>query len=114
MKVFVVEDDPDLREFVESLLGTQHRVRAFASGESALEALRTALPDVLLCDLSLSDMSGEDVAQAVASMKRRPQVVLMSGEHHRLDRARPLAQHVIQKPFSIQELTSVLEASLEA
>jgi DNA-binding response OmpR family regulator len=112
VNVFVVEDDADLREFVESLLGRQHRVRAFPSGKSAIEALRAALPDVLLCDLSLPDMSGEDVADAVAHMKHRPHVVLMSGEHNRLDRARSLAQQVIQKPFSIEELTSVLEASM--
>jgi CheY-like chemotaxis protein len=113
VNVFVVEDDADLRDFVASLLGARHRVRVFPSGTSAIEALRAGLPDVLLCDLSLPDMSGEDVADAVAQMKQRPHVVLMSGEHNRLDRARPLAQQVIQKPFSIQELTNVLGASLE-
>jgi DNA-binding response OmpR family regulator len=113
VNVFVVEEDADLREFVEALLGGEHRVGVFASGTSALEALQTMVPDVLLCDLNLPDMKGEDIARIVADMKVRPAIVLMSVEHQRLDRARPLAQQVIQKPFSIQELTGALEACME-
>lgn len=112
MNVFVVEDDHDLASFLKSFLAADS-VQVFPSGISALQALATGTPDVLLCDLALPDMSGEDVAAAVARMKTPPRIVLMSGEHERLERARPLARRVIRKPFSIQELTHVLQESLE-
>lgn len=112
MSVFVVEDDADLRWFLEMLL-VESSVRVFSSGRDALQALQATVPNVLLCDLALPDMKGEDVAAAAARMTGAPRIVLMSGEHERLDRARPLAWRVLKKPFSIQELTQVLLESVE-
>jgi DNA-binding response OmpR family regulator len=113
MIVFVVEDDGELRSFLELLLA-EHSVRAFASGGCALQAMRDTVPDVLLCDLGLPDISGEDVAAEVACMKPPPRIVLMSGQPDRLHRARALAQRVIRKPFSLQELSNALRESGEA
>ena len=110
----LVEDDPVMGRSLEQRLALEgYRVAWWRSGEAALGALAQRQPDAVICDIRLPDMSGEDLAHAVAELKQRPQIVLMSGEHNRLDRARPLAQRVIQKPFSLQELTSVLEASMQ-
>lgn len=113
MIVFVVEDDAELRSFLELLLA-EHSVRVFASGMCALEAMRSTVPHVLLCDLGLPDISGEDVAAAVACMKAAPRIVLMSGEPERLYRARPLAERVIRKPFSLRELSNALQGCGES
>jgi CheY-like chemotaxis protein len=117
VNLFVVEDDSDLRELIEMSLGESHRVHAFTCGEHALEALgcpASGAPDVLLCDLGLPGMPGEDVVQALAGLPIRPRVVLMSGDPQRLAQARWLAHEVIRKPFSIRDLSAILVAGREA
>ena len=111
MTIFIVEDEDELREFLQTLLSMEHVVHAFATGRCALKAMREAAPEVLLSDLDLVDIPGEEIARQAARIERRPRIVLMSGDRPRLGRARELADRVIPKPFSIAELTEVLTES---
>ena len=64
--VVLVEDDPDLRRVVGALLG-RHGIDV-ATAETAQEAIdrcRSAVPDVLVLDVSLSEGDGYDVVQAL-------------------------------------------------
>jgi len=113
MTVTVVDDDEDLLEFLRALLAARHEVRVFATGRSAVEALRDGLSDVVLSDLGLLDLPGEEVARMAARLDPRPWVVLMSGDPRRLQRARPLADATLLKPFSIKDLVSACETERE-
>lgn len=111
MRIFVVEDDAATRRLVTWLLSmrTRHEVFGFASAEAALGELRRLCPGVLLTDLCLPGLSGEELAQAVARLPVPPHVVLMSGDTTRLEKARPLCQKALLKPFSISDLLTVFE-----
>jgi CheY-like chemotaxis protein len=113
MKIFVVDDDPSLRRFIQRWLAahTRHEVHTFESGEEAVLALETLSPNLVLSDLGMPGLSGEDVALAAARLPQPPRVVLMSGDPVRLGHARELAQATLEKPFSISELLSVLGAT---
>jgi CheY-like chemotaxis protein len=111
VKILIVEDDPLILGFLESwLLSCRHEVRAYVSGESAMEILRAWQPEILLCDLGLPGVSGEEIARAALALPRRARVVLTSGEPLRLARARALADAVLLKPFLMEELTDVIDA----
>jgi DNA-binding response OmpR family regulator len=110
MKIVVVESDRELLAFVHLvLLAGGHDVRVFLSGAPAVLALQEGTTDLLLCDLGLPDMEGELVARAAALVPNPPSIVLMSGEPARLDRARPLGNAVLEKPFQARELLAVLD-----
>ncbi len=86
----------------------EHDVRATGTGASALEILGSWPPEILISDLAMPGVQGEEVAQAAAALPSPPHIVLMSAERTRLDTARPLADAVFRKPFELDELTSLV------
>jgi two-component system nitrogen regulation response regulator GlnG len=108
--VFVVEDDPGIRVLLEKVLGTFYSLRSFGSGREALNALQALPPDVLVTDLELGDIDGEDLAWAAGQIVPRPRVVAMSGDRPRLLRAAAWAEATLPKPFKIPALIGAIEA----
>ena len=110
MRIFVVDDDASLRAFVKRWLAahTLHEVHTFESGEDAILALESLTPNLVITDLGMPGLSGEDVARAAALLAVKPRVVVMSGDPLRLERARALAEAALEKPFSLPELLSAL------
>lgn len=104
----MVEHDPDLRAFLEAVIGVGHSVRTFACGSGALAELRDSPPDLLLSDLDLCGASGEDLARAAAELSCPPRIVLMSVDHTRLERSGLLAQVRLPKPFAVFQLVDAL------
>jgi CheY-like chemotaxis protein len=107
--VFVVEDDPGVRALLESVLGTFYNMRSFESGREALNALQALPPDILLTDLAMPDISGEDLAWVAGQLVPRPRVVAMSGDRRRLLMATQFAHATVPKPFAIPALIGALE-----
>jgi DNA-binding response OmpR family regulator len=109
MRIFVVEDDVDLREFLVLLLLTNgHDVRAFRNGQTAADAVAQAPPDVVLCDLKLPGLPGEEVAKAAGGVSPAPRIVLMSSEPTRLEHSQTLAHATLRKPFGIGQLMEAM------
>ena len=108
--VFVVEDDPGVRALLERVLGTFYNLRSFSSGREALNALQALPPDILLTDLGVPDICGEDLAWVAAQLVPRPRVVAMSGDKRRLLMAAQFAQATVPKPFAIPALVGAMEA----
>jgi DNA-binding response OmpR family regulator len=109
MNVVVVESDRELLAYVQLvLLADKHDVLLFLAGAPAIVKLQAGQADVLVCDLGLPDMDGEVVARAAKMLPRVPRIVLMSGDPARLERARPLADAVLPKPFRPRQLLDVL------
>ena len=108
--VFVVEDDPGVRALLERVLGALYNLRTFESGRDALDALQTLTPDVLLTDLGMPDISGEDLASVAVQLVPRPRVVAMSGDRRRLRMAAQFAEATVPKPFAIPALIGAMEA----
>jgi DNA-binding NtrC family response regulator len=107
--IYVVEDDAGVRGLLERVLGEDFRLRSFASGREALNALQASPPDVLLTDLEIPDIVGEDLAWMASHVAPRPRVVLMSGNPRRLSAAAHLAQATVSKPFDLAALRGLLE-----
>jgi CheY-like chemotaxis protein len=109
--VFLIDDDATLRGFIRRWLSarTGLEVHTFGNGAHAVEAMALASPGVVLRDLDLPGLTGEDVARAAKRLPRPPRVILMSGDAARLELASGLAEATLAKPFSVTDLLSILE-----
>lgn len=73
----VIDADPDARAFLRSVLESAGmRVSDATTGEAGLTAAR-GLPDVVICDVRLTDMSGHEVAAALKSDPLTQQVAVI-------------------------------------
>jgi DNA-binding NarL/FixJ family response regulator len=79
-RVLIVDDHPTFRRFARRLLQDEGFVVVGEAddGASALDAVRELLPEVVLLDVMLPDVSGIDLAERLAAMAGAPTVVLIS------------------------------------
>ena len=81
MKVLAVEDDPEFREFLDFHLSKQDglEIRVAGSGEEALQFLADEPPDVLVVDVNMPGMGGEELARMAREGQPGIRVVSFSG-----------------------------------
>lgn len=81
LRVLVTDDDGDSAEMLQILLGLMgHRVQVARDGSSALAAVSTFDPHVVLLDISLPDMDGYEVARQIRAAHPQPiRLIALSG-----------------------------------
>ena len=79
-RVLIVDDHPTFRRFARRLLQEEGCVVVgeACDGASALDAVRELLPEVVLLDVMLPDVSGLELAERLADATDAPAVVLTS------------------------------------
>jgi CheY-like chemotaxis protein len=68
-KIAVVEDNPDNRLLVNTLLEDLYDISEYETGVEAIEGLSRDVPDLVLLDISLPEMDGTEV---LAWIRRQP------------------------------------------
>ena len=64
--ILLIDDDPLVLEAIVKCLSPNYRVRVASRGRQGLElACQQPLPDLILLDVSLPDLSGFDICQAL-------------------------------------------------
>ena len=117
MKVLVIEDDMSVRETVGMVLeASGHEVVLLESGVEALRYLEKNWPDALLLDLTLPEMSGEEIyAAIVKKFKKIPPTVILSAAQRGEDRTLYMPGALfLAKPYTIEDLESVLNQVVKA
>ena len=117
MKILVVEDDQSVRETLGMVLEAyDHTPDLVVDGEQALEYLANKWPDVMLLDLSLPGMSGEEVyAEIQRKFGRVPPTVVVSAVQEGEQRVRGLPGALfLSKPYTIDDLALILEQAAKS
>jgi CheY-like chemotaxis protein len=90
-KIAVVEDNPDNRLLLQVILEGQFELAEYADGVSALSGITASPPDIVLMDISLPGMDGEEVLgrlRADPALRDIPAIALtahaMVGDRERL------------------------------
>ncbi len=113
-RILIVDDEPQMRRVLTRTLGAHgFEVRAVATGEEALAALRWH-PDLILLDLMLPDLDGLEVAKRIREHGGVPIPVLSArGEERQKVTALDLgADDYITKPFGAEELLARIRVAL--
>ena len=117
-RILVVDDEPDLLELVRfNLSQAGFRVETAASGREALEQLRRSPPDLMVLDLMLPDVSGNDICRQVRSdpaLADLP-ILMLTAKSEEVDRVVGFelgADDYVPKPFSPRGLTLRVRAVL--
>jgi len=108
--ILIVEDQPNTADMLTSYFETQgYLATAKAWGEDALEFVDKTVPDLVVLDIHLPDMTGYDICRRLRSQRHTAQVpiIFLTEKRERDDRLKGLelgAVDYITKPFDIQEL----------
>lgn len=113
--VLVVDDEPGLREILRAYLEAEgFVVREAGTGRLALEDVRAQMPDLVVLDLMLPDVRGEEVCAELRRVSHVP-VIMLTGKSAVADRLLGLslgADDYLVKPFSPRELVARIHAVL--
>ena len=115
IRVLVVDDERKIRDLVGSYLEREgYAVTLAATGREALDASIRQHPDLIVLDLRLPDIPGEEVARSIREVSPVPIIMLTakSAEDDRVAGLRIGADDYLVKPFSVRELGARVEAVL--
>jgi signal transduction histidine kinase len=118
LSVLVVDDEPDMRRFLVSILAPDYRVLQAADGKSGLDMIRQHKPHLVLLDLMLPIMDGLDVCQTIKAdeQTRSIKVILLTArtdEHSKIAALQRGADDFLTKPFSTTEVRTRLANLLQ-
>ena len=113
-RILIVEDDPSILSLlVIRLKNTGYEVLAAASSEEALGLVGKSVPDLILLDLLLPDMQGEEFCRRIKSDKKLKEipVIIMTAHTARIEETvgKIRADDYVTKPFEPAELLAKIE-----
>ena len=112
-KVLVVDDENKLVEVVKSYLEREgYEVFEAFDGKQALETFERINPDLIVLDLMLPDMTGEEICKVIRKKSRVPIIMLTAqiDENSIISGLKIGADDYITKPFSPRELVARIYA----
>ncbi len=113
--VLVVDDEPKILQIARDYL--EHagmQVQTATDGKTALAAVRTCKPDLVVLDLGLPGMDGLDVTRAIRKESNLP-IIMLTARSEESDKLVGLelgADDYVVKPFSPKELVARVRAVL--
>ncbi len=116
--ILIVDDERDLLSLLDfNLREVGFETLLAASGQEALQQLRRRVPDLVLVDLGLPDVSGTEICRNVKSdpRTRHVPVMVLTAKTAELDKVVAFelgADDYVTKPFSVRELTLRVRAVL--
>lgn len=116
-RVLLVDDNRDMREYVQRLLARKYEVITAQDGLEALELVRTHPPDLVLTDVMMPRMDGFALLNA---LRKDPRTMLLpvimlsarAGEDSRVEGMEAGADDYLVKPFTARELMARVGAHL--
>jgi DNA-binding response OmpR family regulator len=113
-RILIVEDEKKISEIVKAYLEKEgFRVSLAETGNEALKALKES-PDLVILDLMLPDIPGEELCKIIRENSDVPVIMLTakSGEEDRIQGLGIGADDYVVKPFSPRELVARVKAHL--
>lgn len=114
--LLIVDDDETVRDTLTELFSGEHLCKAAATAEDALALLASPDLDLIITDISMPGMSGEDLLGFVKTYRPRTPVVFITGSGGRENAERLMnkgAVGYLTKPFRLEEIEAEVERALE-
>ena len=119
-RILIVEDESDFRDLMSHVL-SEHgfKVEAAPNGEEGLRLYAKFVPDLLLLDVHLPDMTGFEICRRIRAEGPRPKTPILICTVR--SEVAPVAEGLssgatdyVIKPFQISDLLERIEAALAA
>jgi two-component system KDP operon response regulator KdpE len=114
-KILIVDDDPEIRQFLESIAGDAGYDTATAvDGAQALHVAVEELPNLVILDLNIPVMDGFEVCRHIRKWSQVP-IIVLSGRQSEEDKVNCLdagADDYVTKPFGRRELLARIRTAL--
>lgn len=114
-RILIIDDEPQIRRFLTISLESQdYRTLEAESGKRGLELVALEQPDVVILDLGLPDMDGQQVLQQLRQFSQTP-VIVLSVRNSEKEKVLALdngAHDYVEKPFGVKELLARIRAVL--
>jgi DNA-binding response OmpR family regulator len=115
-RVLIVEDNPNTLLGLRKILELDgHEVAVAEDGHAGLEKARIHAPDLILLDMMLPRMTGEDVLRALREDGLHVPVMILTAKSEEIDKVHGFhlgADDYVTKPFGMMELTARVRALL--
>lgn len=117
-RIMLIDDNADMRDYVQRLLSQTYEVEAVGDGLSALHAIAQRLPDLIVTDVMMPNLSGFGLLQELRADPRTREIpiILLSaraGEEAQVEGLAAGADDYLIKPFSGRELLARVESNLK-
>jgi two-component system KDP operon response regulator KdpE len=116
-RILVIDDEPQIRKFLRiSLNAYGYEVVEAVRGEDGIGKCATADPDLVILDLGLPDLDGQEVITRIREWSKVPIIVLSvrAGEAEKVAALDHGADDYVTKPFGIHELLARVRATLRS
>ncbi|MFD2215592.1 response regulator transcription factor [Metabacillus endolithicus] len=114
-RVLIVDDDQTMAQMLHLYLEDEgYKTDVASDGDSALKALKTFEPDVIILDLYLPDKKGNELIDDIQNQTEAP-IIMISLETKSSERIHALKRGVddfLSKPFNMKELQARIEVVL--
>ncbi len=108
-EVLIVDDSDDFREFMCDIMSEHYKVREAADGKEALRMIEEHRPDIILSDVMMPEMDGNELCRRVKENPETADIpfVLITArlaQEHKKEGLESGADDYITKPFDIEML----------
>ncbi|MEX2371696.1 MAG: two-component regulator propeller domain-containing protein [Bacteroidales bacterium] len=112
--MLIVEDNPDVRQFIRTHFSSFYRILEAHNGEEGLKMAQETVPDIIISDIIMPTMDGYELCKRLKNDERTSHipVLLLTAMHskeHELKGLSTGANDYITKPFDIAVLQSKVE-----
>lgn len=107
--ILIVEDNPEMRNFLNMLLKDQYNVNIAVNGQDGLNLAKKILPDLIITDVMMPIMNGYELTRSIKadeSLKRIP-IIMITAKSEMSNKIEGLeygADDYLTKPFNSKEL----------
>ena len=116
--VLVIDDNKQILELIDDMLGDDYNVMKAESGEQGMEIIKQKMPDLIVTDLMMSGMDGLELTQRLKQNKHTMHIpiIILSARCTVKEQVEGLdsgADAYVSKPFSAQYLQAVVARLIE-
>ena len=113
--ILIIEDEQPIRRFLKASLSNEgYRISEAAAGEEGLRMASAQPPDLVILDLGLPDLDGQDLLSRLREWYPSP-IIILSARDQESQKIRALdngADDYVTKPFGVGELLARIRTAL--